>query len=530
MAEEKVKAHIKNNLDKKGETWLSQGLGYAKKDNCPFCGQSIKSNNLLEMYNSYFNITYTNTINKIEALPVQINVTLGDSSLLSIQKQIATNETLSTFWKQFFAMDLLAFPFEELQKIFTSLKEKGLLLVKTKLSNPLVALQPDKEFNTALTIFINFQDSFDTYNKSVELINSRISETKNKKGKDESLSARNQLKELEATKKRHSPDVVSAFSKAVSAESAKKTLEQEKATAKDNLNTYCKDILVTYENTINRYLETFNTGFRITGTKSQYTGGTPSSQFQLSINNCTLDLGDERTPEGMPCFKTALSSGDRSALALAFFAAVLEQDPQITDKIIVFDDPFTSQDRFRRESTKNLILRLAGKAKQVIVLSHDAHFLKLLWDNGQTRQLDVKTLQLAPVMNMVSVNEWNIEEETKSTHDYNFGILTGYTNNFEGEPLNVARSIRPYLEGHLRSRFPGNFSPNIWLGNFIEIIRNADDASSLAPLKERIDDITEINDFSKKYHHEQNPSADTEPIDKTELQSFTRLTLKFAGG
>jgi hypothetical protein len=41
--------------------------------------------------------------------------------------------------------------------------------------------------------------------------------------------------------------------------------------------------------------------------------------------------------------------------------------------------------------------------------------------------------------------------------------------------------------------------------------------------------LEDINDFSKKYHHQQNPlgvaGADAEPIDDGELRAFVKRTL-----
>jgi hypothetical protein len=48
----------------------------------------------------------------------------------------------------------------------------------------------------------------------------------------------------------------------------------------------------------------------------------------------------------------------------------------------VFDDPFNSQDAFRRRQTVHEIVKLASTAAQVIVLSHDATFLKQIWDKS----------------------------------------------------------------------------------------------------------------------------------------------------
>jgi wobble nucleotide-excising tRNase len=69
------------------------------------------------------------------------------------------------------------------------------------------------------------------------------------------------------------------------------------------------------------------------------------------LNDQLLDLGDERTPRGQPCFGTALSSGDNSALGLAFFLAKLRRDTTLGGKAVVFDDPLSSLDLFRQSFT-----------------------------------------------------------------------------------------------------------------------------------------------------------------------------------
>src|ERR1700722_14399742 len=50
------------------------------------------------------------------------------------------------------------------------------------------------------------------------------------------------------------------------------------------------------------------------------------------------------------------------------------------DKVAVFDDPFNSQDAFRRRQTIHEILKIGRRCAQVIVLSHDATFLKQIWE------------------------------------------------------------------------------------------------------------------------------------------------------
>jgi wobble nucleotide-excising tRNase len=48
----------------------------------------------------------------------------------------------------------------------------------------------------------------------------------------------------------------------------------------------------------------------------------------------------------------------------------------------MFDDPFNSQDAFRRRQTVHEIMKAAANCRQIVVLSHDATFLKQLWDKA----------------------------------------------------------------------------------------------------------------------------------------------------
>jgi wobble nucleotide-excising tRNase len=310
----------------------------------------------------------------------------------------------------------------------------------------------------------------------------------------------------------------------------KASLERQKEQVRNKLDQYCENIIRTYEQSINEYLDHFNTGFRITKTRHLYRGGTPSAHYQIEINSTPLDIGDARTPVGTPCFKSALSSGDRNALALAFFMAVLKQDSDIGRKIVVFDDPFTSLDRFRRTSTQQLIHQISNKAQQVIVLSHDAHFLNLLYDECHLGTTNIKTLRMSKAGNATVIGEWDIETEILSSYEKDYRTLHGFYIERAGDPRAVARAIRPFLECLLRTRFPGHFQQNEWLGDFLANIRAADETSGLQLAKADIPEMEAINEYSKKYHHQQNPNADTEPIDEDELHGYVKRTLRLVGG
>lgn len=309
---------------------------------------------------------------------------------------------------------------------------------------------------------------------------------------------------------------------------AEKTrLDSEKAQAKDTLDQHADQAITNCETTINKLLEQFGAGFRIANSKRSYVGGTPTTTYQIVINGHPVELGDADTPIAQHSFKTTLSAGDKSTLALAFFLAHLEHSPNRVSCILVFDDPFNSQDRSRREVTAELLKQWGQECQQIILLSHDPFFLKLVYD--RLPNADRCTLQLSRVANSnTTIEEWDIEKETQEGYFKDHAALASYLVKGARDLIDIARKMRPVLEGYCRYRFPNQFGDNEWLGDMIGKIRNESNPHPLFPI---LSELEAINDYSKKYHHDTNPGrADTEAINDGELQGYVRRTLKIVGG
>jgi len=531
-AERKVREQIaRHQMEHQGESWLSQGLAYVKDNRCPFCGQGVQANDLIAAYRSHFSAAYRGLKQEVAQLTQRVNSAIGEAALSSVQQAIAANAALAEFWRQFTAVDLPNISFPDIQQKYATLREKCLKLAIRKQDSPTEPVTLDAEFTTACDEVDALKTVVAKYNAAVDVANSQVKEQKAAARLQPDITAlKKELALLEARKKRFEPEITRTCQEYKDAVDKKTLLKKQKEEVRTQLNQYCEDIIRTYEQSINEYLDHFNVGFRITNTRHSYRGGTPSSHYQIEINSKALDLGDARTPAGTPCFRTALSSGDRSALALAFFLAVLKQDSDIGKKIVVFDDPFTSLDRFRRTSTQQHIQRLLKKARQVIVLSHDVHFLKLLYDECPSVITNTKTLRMSKAGNATVIGEWDIEAELLSSYEKDYRTLHAFYMERTGDPRAVARAIRPFLECLLRTRFPGRFQPNEWLGDFIAKIREANETSGLQLMKADLPEIEAINDYSKRYHHQQNPNADVEPIGEDELHGYVKRTLRLVGG
>ena len=224
-------------------------------------------------------------------------------------------------------------------------------------------------------------------------------------------SARAELEKLKALKKRHEPQLDGLCSRLATLTATKTRQEAERDAIKADLDRHSGDVVGRYESAINRYLDLFNAGFSIVKVDHNYVGGVNAS-YHLLINKVAVPLGDEKTPINMPSFKNTLSAGDKSTLALALFLAQLENDPARNERIVVFDDPFSSQDSFRRNQTAIEIVRTIPNVTQVIVLSHDARFLKEMFDKAHDTQ--IKTLKLNPIGETTEICDLDLAEMLKA--------------------------------------------------------------------------------------------------------------------
>jgi hypothetical protein len=65
------------------------------------------------------------------------------------------------------------------------------------------------------------------------------------------------------------------------------------------------------------------------------------------------------------------------------------------------------------------------------------------------------------------------------------------------------------------------------LGDIIGKVRVAGAAHPLATI---LDELDELNQYTRRYHHGQNPNnAAIEPVDAAELQGYVRQTLRLVG-
>lgn len=526
-AERRVVEHLsEHKMQRNGEPWITQGLGYAS-DACPFCAQNLEGIALIQAYRDYFNREYLTLRTEVNRHAGDIDDAFGERMSSLLEQIILRNTNTADFWKAYCQLNPPILPeAAQTAEIVADLRRAAKVLLEKKAAAPLEAVVADEEFTRALTQVDSLRGSVQRYNESVAAANAHIEARKREARLANEMAITQGLNVLKAQMVRYTPDVRVACEADRIRQAEKAMLEKQKAQAREQLDEHTVAVIARYGGSINKYLERINAGFKITVPTHNYRGGTPMTTYQIVINQQSVELGDANTPLDRPSFRNTLSAGDRSTLALAFFLAELELDDGRARKTVVFDDPFTSLDAFRRNQTVHQICRSTEGCTQVIVFSHDAGFLKLLWD--RLLPAERKPLQLVRVgEDNTTIVEWDIERAVLQPYRADIDVLQRFFTTAHGNPRDVVQKIRPVVEGYCRNACPTQFANAEGLGAIIADIRNAGNDHTLARV---LDAIDELNQYARRYHHGENPNAENELVDDAELTGYVRQTLRVVGG
>ena len=531
-SEKIFKKHIEDCLDKNGEHWISSGLKYLKYEKCPFCGQLISGLSLVAAYKDYFNQSYKKLKSDIADEISNIKNLLSRTELFSIDKKLEKNSTLLKFWGQYIELNekekLInqVFDYNELNLIQDSLLTSLENIFEKKLASPLEKMALTEEILEYIEQIKVIKSKIDIYNDLIKQINEKIKSKKQEIKSDNLIVLETKLKILELNKERFQENTDKLCKEYIKFEKETSLLKKQKSLNRKNLDDYLKNVFDKYQNKINEYLRKFNASFEITKAKGEYAGGKAGASYKLLINNSEVGIGPKDQSIPTPNFKNTLSSGDKSTLAFAFFIAKLELENNLQDRIIVIDDPISSLDIYRKERTQQVISSLEPKVKQIIVLTHDFDFASLLWDanNNATSTLVIKNHG-----GQSQIRYYDLEEEGKTSYQYNLFKLKAYVSpNFIGEPIDVAKCIRPLLEGHLkRMWYPDDeFQGCSMLGHMIKKINESSPSERIFKLKPYIEEIAHINEYSKQFHHDEYNAKPISSVNDCELMGYVRGTLE----
>ncbi|MGA7155748.1 MAG: AAA family ATPase [Acidobacteriaceae bacterium] len=521
-AEKRIAEHLASHGMAEGSgNWISQGLEHTS-DSCAFCGQDVRGLPLVADYRAMYGESYRQLKLEIETLASTIERLFGETAVSRLDVQAEQYRSAIEFWSEHALIDPPKRP-ASCQAAMRNLADALRSVLTHKSNLPLEPLHLSASATIAIVAYENETQKAAAFNEETNAVNQILKLKKQEAGEGNTQSVKTQLERLKHTKTRYSPQVKKLCDERGKIQEEKKKIDAEKATVRAELDKHTETVVRPYQDRINELLENFNAGFMIGQTQHSYIGGVATSSYQIIINNKAVNLGASDTPDSLPSFKNTLSAGDRSTLALAFFIADLERHQFLDSCIVVFDDPFNSQDAFRRRQTVHEIIKVGRRCKQVIVLSHDAGFLKQIWDKCEPAH----RVSLGIVdhgRHGSKIMALNLEECCKGRTAADIDDLISFHRDRAGKPIDIYRKMRTVLETYLRTTFPASFTEQEkWLGDMIRKIR---EEGTSHPAHHLYDDLNEINE-SAEYHHGEDLSDNTsDTIDPQELGGLVKRTLR----
>lgn len=521
--EQLVAEHLAAHKMEREDHWIAARVD-GLDETCPFCGQKLEGLPLIAAFRTVFGSQYKKLAAEIKEANAVTARAFSEGGLADIELADMRNRSAAEFWSKHCSLPDLATTLPPgMVDIVREMGTATLALLARKAASPLETVALDSRYIEALGHFADVEEVVAEINDAIRATNDVIA---TKKAETEVLDVEAEkltLVCLKAAKARHLEPVARLCDELDEAAKRKHEIDDRKAAVRADLDAHTQCVVQPYQTRINDFLDAFNAGFRIAETKHTFPGGYASSSYRLVINGTVIEVGDSRTPPSEPSFKNTLSSGDRATLALAFFLASLERDAAIGTKIVVFDDPFNSQDAFRRRQTIHEIMKVASACEQVIVLSHDTTFLKQLWDKAPVNA----RVSLAITDHRASGSKLlpiDLDKACQGRTATDVDDLQTYMTGGAGAPLDVIRKMRVVLETYCRTTYPQAFGASDWLGDMVGKIRAEGPSHPAYALYEELD---QINDYSKEYHHgEDIADATPDQIDSTELNGYVRRCLR----
>ena len=526
----RVQEHFQK-LGDNGENWIADGMSKVEaasvglsQDICPFCAQDLTGSILIAHYQAYFGEAYGALQQAIADQISQLEQAHSAEIQTAFERSIRVATELRQFWTQFTAVPEIQLDTAEIARAWKAAHDAVLGIIRTKQASPLEALEITAEIQAAVESYHALRNQVLSLSDSLLAISPQIGLVKESTTAADVAALQTDLIRLRAIRARFTPEIAALCTDYLQEKTAKAVTEQLRNDARTELNEYRDGIFPDYQNAINDYLRRFNAGFRLSSVSSVNTRGGSSCSYSVLINKVEVPLSPAH--DATPSFKNTLSSGDRNVLALAFFFASLESDPNRAEKIVVIDDPITSLDEHRSLTTIQEMRQLANDVEQFIVLSHSKPFLCHLWQgaDSDTRSA-MKIVRSNPGSTLA---EWDVNQDSITEHDRRHAMVREYIEDPNAaDERAVAAALRPILEVFARVAYPRWYPPGFLLGPFIgRCEQQKGTADEILSSTDRTE-LRHLLDYGNRFHHDTNPAWQTVAINDHELLDFARRTLEF---
>jgi wobble nucleotide-excising tRNase len=188
-----------------------------------------------------------------------------------------------------------------------------------------------------------------------------------------------------------------------------------------------------------------------------------------------------------------------------------------------------SLDLNRKQQTRTILKRVYEKCKQIIIMAHDPHFLRNLRDDivKTSSPQDVACIKLKTISNRYSdFDAIDIDKECEGAYFKCHRILGDYLDGTSPSGIEVAKSIRPMLEGYLHRRFPGIINKRLLFGQIVDQIQSAPPSSPLIHAQNITTELNDLNGYAGQFHHDTDPGGNQVVINDGELRVFVERALR----
>jgi len=521
-----VQQHI-NHLGEGGEQWLSEGIEKITNvdpplDTCPFCTQDLKSSKIIDYYHAYFGENYAQLKKSISDELARLNKEHHSDTLAGFERYVRVAGEDLGFWKKFIETPEFSIDTATIVKKWNLAKSAVIKVLEKKSHAPLDKLSFSNEEEQ---LILSYNTAIDELNSALEKLlnlNDKIALLKESTINTNAGLLNANIEQLKLNKARWSEDAIKVCNEYLIEKKSKKETEDKRDAARAKLDLYRQSIFAKYQLSINKYLQRFLASFTLQEIGSTNNRGGSSCTYEIVINKHRIPIASD----GEPSFKSALSAGDRNTLALAFFFASLEHDPNLSQKIVVIDDPMSSLDENRTRATIQEVFSLEEKVSQLVVLSHSKFFMFEIWKKAE--KISKSPFKLIRSNDSSELESWSVDEERKTDHDRNCSLVHSYIVRADAQKeREVARSLRTILEEYIRIAYPIQFPPGKMLGNFCQACEDAEKAGREILDRGNLTNLKDMVEYANKFHHSTNTAFDTEIINDAQLKSYCERILKF---
>ena len=495
-------AHLKEEGVDAPTKWVENGMYGMENGLCPFCGQPLDGLDLIKGYNQYFSDNYKAAVSRVEAMRREFRSINIEAYLQKLETDYKAIVAAMELWKELVPVDdknplpALSVDGNELKVKYEALKNA----VESKTADPVGAVDI-RALVDFMAILSNVQERVKAINDYVTAYVKRIEDLCANIG--DATEVQKAYDSLVLNKKRFEEPLAGLCHYSAILGKRLSKVKGYNTTYQQQLKNTSNALFQQYGTKINYYLDqVFMTPFKIQSIWSgSYAGRQkePKLEYVLTYNGTEIELAGD----GNKSFKNVLSEGDKNTIAFSFFLAKLTEDAHYTDKIVVFDDPLTSLDQNRRLATIDQLVKLYNECKQVIVLSHNLHFLVDLNGRNDMRRADKKVVMIVKGINAARIERWELKREWMDKYKQSILKMEDFVNNPHPDKQEDAiNGIRLTLELMLKLKFCKYLSDqNGTLGDLIADLEhsactfvNNNKADVIAKLKN-------LNEASWRTHH-----------------------------